>query len=241
MKILSFDTSGAALNVGLLDSQTGLFFAHDHNDDQPRTHSTKILPAIDALLKTAGWHYDDLDRIAVTAGPGSFTGLRIGATVAKILASQTSAVLVPLSTLLVIACSASIRSTVVKVPMINARNHNVFAAAFDSKNQAVVEEKHWLFTDLLQTLPENSCFIFEEASADEFKDEIKTAGFQFVERPASVLIDPEVLAKLSVKSAGADPALFVPNYLRKTAAEMNWLRKHPEAKDGDYAKYVSEV
>ncbi|OLQ39812.1 tRNA (adenosine(37)-N6)-threonylcarbamoyltransferase complex dimerization subunit type 1 TsaB [Oenococcus oeni] len=241
MKILAFDTSGSTMNVGIFDSTTGLFFAHNHEHDLARTHSMKILPAISELMRKAAWDYKDLDRIAVTAGPGSFTGLRIGATVAKILASQLSCDLVAVSTLFAISDSIKLTAGQFKVPLINARNHNVFATAYDQQGKVVVSEKHWVFSKLLKQLPKNSCFVFEEGSGDEFKNEIKDNAFKFVEQKSNRLIDPKVLAKSALFLPVIDPDHFVPNYLRKTAAEMNWEAKHPEAKDGEYSKYVSEV
>ncbi len=241
MKILAFDTSGSTLNVGVFDSTTGLFFAHNHDNDQARTHSMKILPAISELMKKAAWDYKDLNRIVVTAGPGSFTGLRIGATVAKILASQLSCDLVVVSTLFAISNSIKLSDKHFKVPLINARNHNVFASVYDQEGKVAIPEKHWVFSKLLKQLPENSCFIFEKDTADEFKNEIKDNDFNFIEQESNRLIDPEVLAKLSLHLPIVNPDHFVPNYLRKTAAEMNWEAKHPEAKDEEYTKYVSEV
>ncbi|AZZ60318.1 tRNA (adenosine(37)-N6)-threonylcarbamoyltransferase complex dimerization subunit type 1 TsaB [Oenococcus sp. UCMA 16435] len=241
MKILAFDTSGSTLNVGVFDSTTGLFFVHNHDTDQARTHSMKILPAISELMKRAVWDYKDLNRIVVTAGPGSFTGLRIGATVAKILASQLSCDLVAVSTLFAISNSIKLSDEQFKVPLINARNHNVFASVYDQQGKVVISEKHWVFSKLLKQLPKNSCFIFEKDTADEFKNEIRDNDFNFIEQESNRLIDPEVLAKLSLRLPIVNPDHFVPNYLRKTAAEMNWEAKHPEAKDEEYTKYVSEV
>ncbi|MFT8469831.1 MAG: tRNA (adenosine(37)-N6)-threonylcarbamoyltransferase complex dimerization subunit type 1 TsaB [Oenococcus sp.] len=244
MKILSIDTSGSSLNVGLLDSSTGLFFAHEHTKDEARTHSMKILPAIQALMTKAGWSFDQLDRIALTAGPGSFTGLRIGAAVAKMIAGQTSAELVPVSTLEMIALSARLSAadpnTTSYLPMINARNHNVFAAIC-RPGKPLDDEGHWPFADFLSKAPKNSIFVFEQGTGDDFKAEIQTAGLKFIEQPSEKLIDAKLLAQQGLSVARADADSFAPRYLRKTAAEMAWLKKHPDANDGDYAKYVSEV
>ncbi|MFZ2734347.1 MAG: tRNA (adenosine(37)-N6)-threonylcarbamoyltransferase complex dimerization subunit type 1 TsaB, partial [Lactococcus raffinolactis] len=84
MKLLAFDTSSQALSVSLTEDDN-LLGKIDLNIK--KNHSITLMPAIDFLMTNAGLQPEDLDRIAVAQGPGSYTGLRIAVTTAKTLAS----------------------------------------------------------------------------------------------------------------------------------------------------------
>ena len=83
MNILAVDTAGKTAAVAVLRDDVLLYEAQCNNG---LTHSETLLPMIDTALKAAGLTVDDLDVLGVTAGPGSFTGLRIGLAVVKGLA-----------------------------------------------------------------------------------------------------------------------------------------------------------
>lgn len=83
MKILAVDTSTASGSVALLDGETPVIEWALHS---ARTHNRRLLKTVDRLLGEVGWEPGGLDGFAVTTGPGSFTGLRIGLTTVKTLA-----------------------------------------------------------------------------------------------------------------------------------------------------------
>ena len=89
--ILAFDTAGAALSVALCHGRRALAAMHL---PMQRGHVELLLPAIEAVMKAAGRTFADLDAIATTVGPGSFTGLRTGLAAAQGLAFATDAPLV---------------------------------------------------------------------------------------------------------------------------------------------------
>ena len=80
MNILAVDTAGKTAAVAVLRDDTLLYEAQSNNG---LTHSETLLPMIDTALKASGLTMDELDVLGVTNGPGSFTGLRIGAATAK--------------------------------------------------------------------------------------------------------------------------------------------------------------
>lgn len=243
MKILAIDTSGKALNAGVLDSKTGVFFQHQHLKNEARAHSSLLLPAVISLLKQISWSFEDLDRVVLTQGPGSFTGLRIGATAAKIITDQTNSELIPVSTLSAISKSHDhkIDKRFLRSPLINARNHNVFSSLFDQNGSVLIKEAHFPFSDFISLIKKPTCFIFEAGTGDEFKEEIKAHGHSFMEFSTAELIDSRVLAEMALVNKPVSSVLFHPNYLRKTAAEMNWLKKHPDQIGKSSNDYVSEV
>ena len=83
MKILGIDSSGMVATVAILD---GNKITAEYTVCHGRTHSETLLPMIDEVMKSAELTVQDMDAIAIAAGPGSFTGLRIGAATAKGLA-----------------------------------------------------------------------------------------------------------------------------------------------------------
>jgi tRNA threonylcarbamoyladenosine biosynthesis protein TsaB len=96
-----------------------------------KTHAGQIWKTITFLLDQAGWELQDIDLWAVTVGPGSFTGLRIGLATVKGLALATGKPIIGLSTLEVLASSFA-HSTHLICPLIDARKKEVFTAYFRS-------------------------------------------------------------------------------------------------------------
>lgn len=94
------------------------------------THSETLMPMIDQVLKSTGIEAGELTAIALTSGPGSFTGLRIGAATAKGLALGLGVPLVPVPTLEALAANAAPTDCLI-VPMMDARRGQVYAAVYE--------------------------------------------------------------------------------------------------------------
>ena len=88
MKILAFDTSNQPLTVSLAEHNS---VKNVFTTNVARNHSIQLLPAIRDIVAAENWTLQDIDRVVVAQGPGSFTGLRIGVTVAKVLADTLGA------------------------------------------------------------------------------------------------------------------------------------------------------
>ena len=80
MKILALDSSGLVASVALLENDN---LVAEFTVNNKKTHSQTLLPMLDEVVKAAGIELDTVDAIAIAAGPGSFTGLRIGAATVK--------------------------------------------------------------------------------------------------------------------------------------------------------------
>lgn len=99
MKTLAIETSGSTFSIALAENGVVVsesFWNAGHK------HSDRIIPSIEALLAGNGWAYRDLEKIAVTVGPGSFTGIRVGMTCAKTLSQTLKIPLVGIDVLSVI-------------------------------------------------------------------------------------------------------------------------------------------
>ncbi len=134
MLVLGIESSTMQGGVALV-GETGLVAEYILNVQV--THSERLLPAMDRLLADAGVGLDALDGLAVSIGPGSFTGLRIGLSTAKGLAYATGLPLVGVPTLEVLAWGVPYASVPV-CPVLDARKQEVYAALYRYEQGALV-------------------------------------------------------------------------------------------------------
>ena len=121
-----------------------------------KNHSSALMPAIDLLMQSVGVLPQQLERIAVAQGPGSYTGLRIGVTTAKTLADTLHIPLVGVSSLKNIAANC-VGVLKVIVPLFDARRNNVYAGGYrwqEGELQSVIPDQHVALPTLLHALAE---------------------------------------------------------------------------------------
>jgi tRNA threonylcarbamoyladenosine biosynthesis protein TsaB len=117
MLILAIDTALDACAAGVLDTDAGKLIAHESQPMKPG-HAEALMPLIARIMKESGIAFAALDRIAVTTGPGSFTGLRVGLSAARGIALAANKPVVGLTTLT--AYAAPIVSQNAEQPVISA-------------------------------------------------------------------------------------------------------------------------
>lgn len=241
MKVLAIDTSNHPMSVALVEDDQLLATT---TLNMVRNHSIYLMPAIDKLFELVKWTPADLDRVVVAQGPGSYTGIRIAATTAKVLADTLKVALVGVSSLEVVARNVLPTSDQVIVPFFDARRGNVFAGAYqwqDGQLVNVIEDQHLAMTTLLDQLAKVGRPVTLVGHLTKKIEE------QFDQLPENVTLAPRaysIPSTYQLALAGEKlPAVkeidpFVPHYLRITEAEANWQKLHPgEAKKN----YVREV
>ena len=235
MKLLAFDTSSQALSVALCEDDC-LLGKIDLNIK--KNHSLTLMPAIDFLMKNAGVKPQELDRIAVAMGPGSYTGLRIAVTTAKTLASTLNIDLVGVSSLAAIAANVTVTGKI--VPIIDARRQNVYAGVYQDKD-LISAEGHMSLEQLLHTLTKEDDLYFTGEIA-QFRDSIRQAlpNARFIDNPERRLPNAYEIACLGINSVPVNVDFFAPEYLKKVEAEEKWLETHAhdEATDANYIKKI---
>jgi tRNA threonylcarbamoyladenosine biosynthesis protein TsaB len=133
LKILSIDSSSSAGSILLAEDEK---IVAEINLDSSQTHSTRLLPGIDYLLKSTGLDLADVEAFAVICGPGSFTGIRIGITLVKGMAETTSKPVIPITAFEAWVTKYPTRQGVI-VPMVDARRNEVYAAVFERAGEEV--------------------------------------------------------------------------------------------------------
>lgn len=230
MKVLGIDTSTASGSIGLIHDER---VVSEYILNLSVTHSERLLDAIDLVLRKARYVLEDLDGFAISLGPGSFTGVRIGVSTVKGLAFATQKRVAGVSTLDVLASQISPTPYLI-CPMIDARKGEVYTAFYryveenllkrQSEYRAIAPE------DLVKKIEERTIFV---------GDGVKTYGDDLRKSLPSLAIFPSVplhiphgsgVARLGLellqKGDFLDLATFAPLYVRPSEAEMKWRTKH---------------
>lgn len=239
MKVLAFDTSNQALTVALTEEGQ---LVNELITTNNKNHSTTLMPAIAQLMAEAQWQPADLDRIVVAQGPGSYTGLRIGVTTAKTLASTLHKELVGVSSLAVIAANAREYDGLL-IPLFDARRQNVYAGVYRWQAgilENVLPDRHIPMAELAQRFANEKKVRFIGSDTQKFRQlitevaptaEINTVGTWDVPHGS-------VLAQLAEQSQPvSDIDAFLPAYLKKVEAEEKWLATHSPG-DEDYVEKI---
>lgn len=233
MNMLAVDTSTLVLSVAVLNEQKIL---GEKSTNLKKNHSVRLMPAIDELLTDLEMTVSDIDLFAVTAGPGSYTGVRIGVTTIKTLAWVLRKPFLAVSTLEVMAANG-LHFPGNIVPLIDARREQAYAAVFHNEASYLVQklpEQIIQIDELLHQLEQsqNDCLfigddvgIFEEKIKRTLKDRAVFAPSSFHLPRASNL---GILAmKKWLTSNTGERHDFSPNYLQLTLAEKNLLGRLP--------------
>ncbi len=247
MWILAFDTSTAAGTVALTKGEA---LVATRTFVSGRSHAERLLPAILDLLGEAGVALDDLDAIAVAAGPGSFTGLRIGLATAKGLARSAGKPLHAVSTLEAMAWNLSpVRGLL--CPLLDARKKEVYAALFRGEGSGRLRRLtsdgvlsvEMVLEHLERFAPEPILFFGEgeRRYAERLREQL---GERFQEAPihhgacTGYAIAMLALAAIEAGASPLSPEALTPRYLRPPEAEVKRLHRasirweeHPRSPD----------
>jgi tRNA threonylcarbamoyladenosine biosynthesis protein TsaB len=136
MLVLAVDTTTPSGSVALLEDEK-LF--GEVGVESAATHSARLLRSIDFLLAAHGRDVKDVDAFAVAAGPGSFTGIRIGVSAVKSLAFASGKPVAPVSTLLALASKLASDGTRLVCPLLDAKKEEIYAGLFEARKNGLAE------------------------------------------------------------------------------------------------------
>lgn len=225
MKILSIDTSGMISSCCVMENGK---IIGEYNINQKRTHSETLVPMIDEMLAKLGISTKEIDMYAVGKGPGSFTGLRIGMTVAKTLAMIFDKKIIGVSTLEALA--RGIHSTKNIVSIIDARGGRVYYGIYkweDKKLTQVEKEDLTYFEDLIDFLDKNSKSYIFVGDVDNFIDELDKFGYEYVANMNTNIASNVCKIAYERKDIAFKNYLDLkPEYIRKSQAQRDLENKN---------------
>lgn len=210
--ILNLET--ATKNCSVSISQNGQTILCKEMAEAGYSHAEKLHVFIEECIKESNISFKDLSAIAVSQGPGSYTGLRIGVSAAKGLCFALDLPLIAVDTLQVLASKLSISDGVI-IPMIDARRMEVYSAVFNSKSEKIREVQAEILTEnSFEEISETIHFVGD--CAEKAKTVLTKSNFIFHEE----IIYPSAneMSELSYKKFQEnkleDVAYFEPYYLK---------------------------
>jgi tRNA threonylcarbamoyladenosine biosynthesis protein TsaB len=219
--ILGFDTATPATAVAVLRPDGKVVEAHDIPQPGVRPgHATRLLPLVFDVLERASVAPEDVTRVAVGTGPGSFTGLRIGIATARGLAQGWDVEMVGVSTIDTLAAAAPDRAAV--LVLIDARRGELYSAAF-AGGETVLEPAPRTPAQVeagLAAIPCPALAIGDGAVG--FRGQLEGAGIEVPPDPSPLhRVSAAHLCRLARRAAGSDREAVLPDYLRRPDAELS--------------------
>ena len=234
MKVLAIDTSNEILGLSLVNQDKVI---GEYSTNVNKNHSIRLMPAIEHLLSDCQTTPDELTKIVVAEGPGSYTGVRIGVTVAKLMAWSLSIPLIGVSSLASLAANAHHFSGLI-CPLFDARRGLVYTGLYrygaNDTLQQVKTDTNTLMVDWLEELVELHepiLFIGNDVSIHREIIAEKLGEYGLFATTAQNNPRASELAMLGNQYAERDVHSFTPNYIRLVEAEAKWLEK--KVKDHD--------
>lgn len=187
MKYLFIDTATSNLIISIIKDMEMIYCFNE----EVKESSSKIMAVVDEAFNKTNIKPTDIDKIFVVNGPGSFTGIRVGLTLAKVMAWSLNIPLIPLSKLELLATISNSNKI---MPMIDARRGYVYGGVYDNNLNVIYNDTHILKEELLN-------------KATDY--EIVTEG----------LVDIIKIIKKHENDKPVNPHTLKPNYLKLTEAE----------------------
>ena len=226
--ILAIETSGKYCSVALIHEGLAEF---SKEDDQEMNHARAIGPYVEECIKEARRREWKIDAVAVSMGPGSYTGLRIGLSMAKGLCFSLNVPLIGISTLKLLAVKAMFRNidwqgNEILVPMIDARRMEVYTAAYDFRlNELIKPQPMIIEADSYQGLPADRDIFFMGDGAAKTKEILTGEGYHWLDGVNPRAADMTALAEKAFREKDfLDVAYSVPEYLKEYEAKKSTVK-----------------
>ncbi len=226
--ILAIETSGKYCSVALIHEGLAEF---NRVDETEMNHARAIGPFVDECVKEARRREWKINAVAVSMGPGSYTGLRIGLSMAKGLCFSLNVPLIGISTLKLIAVKAMFRNIdwqgdEILVPMIDARRMEVYTAAYDFRLNALMEPQPLILDEeSYNQLPSGREIYFMGDGSSKSKEILKGERLHWLDGVNPKASDMTALAEKAFREEDfLDVAYSVPEYLKEYEAKKSQVK-----------------
>lgn len=204
---LFLDSSDKKVIVALLSGGKLIDSIIEENDNHL---SEKFLPMIERIIAKNQLQIDNIDAIYVINGPGSFTGVRVGVTTAKVMAWGLKKRIILISELALLATTLTNKKYI--VPYIDARRNAVYAGIYDKNLNSIMADAYISIDDLMKKI-------------DHIEDVEFVSYYNNIEHTIEPNIDIEKIVQKHYNDEGINPHQVVPNYLKRTEAEENYDKR----------------
>ena len=214
MLILGIDTSTKICTCSIFDSENGVIA--ETSLSVKKNHSNIVMPIIDNLFKISDLTINDIDKIAVAIGPGSFTGVRIALGIAKGLAMALNKPLIAVNELDILEAIASGNENEI-IPLIDARKERVY---YKYQNKYVDD----YLINLISNFDKNKKYIFAGDGAINYKNILKdNLGENAIILPMyNSFPRASILCELALNKEEANIYTLEPEYISKSRAEKKF-------------------
>lgn len=224
---LGIDTANTPLSVAIVKDGE---IITEENTATKVNHSLRAMPAIEEAFKRANMTPDEIDGIAVSEGPGSYTGVRIGVTIAKTLAWTLQKPLIGVSSLQALAMNVRLYEGLI-CPLFDARRNHVYAGLYQIEQEQMnvkMDDQHLSIDALLARVKElNKPVLFVGKDVAMYQEMIAEQLGQLAQFAPRTLNIPRASSLISLAEQMDEAKSihhFVPEYRRIAEAEANWLK-----------------
>ena len=214
MLILGIDTSTKICTCSIFDSENGVIA--ETSLSVKKNHSNIVMPIIDNLFKISDLTINDIDKIAVAIGPGSFTGVRIALGIAKGLAMALNKPLIAVNELDILEAIASGNENEI-IPLIDARKERVY---YKYQNKYIDD----YLINLISNFDKNKKYVFVGDGAINYKNILKdNLGDNAIVLPMyNAFPRASILCELALNKEEANIYTLEPEYISKSRAEKKF-------------------
>lgn len=237
MKILGIDTSTMAANVAVLEDDKLIC---EYTINTKKTHSQKLMPMIENMLKLSDLDIKEIDAIAICVGPGSFTGLRIGMATAKAMAHVNNIPLIGVNSLEILGANMDLCNRNI-CSILDAQRNQVYMNKYILKDYKITELEEISIKPIDELLEEisssNEDWVLVGEAVYKYKEKIEEVSNITIPSPANNITKASTLCFVARDKMLANDQVYNcyninPMYIRKSQAEEQYEEKQKRLKDG---------